>query len=43
MKYHPDKNKGIGAEKKFEELAESYDVLSNRKLCAMYGGIRYTL
>ena len=29
LKYHPDKNKTPGVEKKFEELAESYDVLSD--------------
>lgn len=29
LKYHPEKNKTPGAEKKFDELAESYDVLSD--------------
>jgi len=31
MKYHPDQNKSVGSEKKFQELAESYDILSDRK------------
>ncbi len=35
MKYHPDKNKSIGSEKKFDELAESYDVLSDCELLAL--------
>uniref|UniRef100_T1JHN5 DnaJ homolog subfamily B member 9 n=1 Tax=Strigamia maritima TaxID=126957 RepID=T1JHN5_STRMM len=29
MKYHPDKNKDPKAEKKFREIAEAYEVLSN--------------
>ena len=30
MKYHPDKNPGDSeAEKKFEEISEAYEVLSN--------------
>ena len=32
MKYHPDQNKSVGSEKKFQELAESYDILSDRKI-----------
>ena len=26
LKYHPDKNKDPGAEEKFKEIAEAYDV-----------------
>lgn len=29
LKYHPDKNKSPGAEDKFKEIAEAYDVLSD--------------
>lgn len=31
LKYHPEKNKSPGSSQKFDELAEAYDVLSNRK------------
>lgn len=31
LKYHPDKNKDPGAEEKFKEIAEAYDVLSDCK------------
>jgi DnaJ-class molecular chaperone len=31
LKYHPDKNKSPGAEDKFKEIAEAYDVLSDSK------------
>lgn len=31
LKYHPDKNSSPGAEDKFKEIAEAYDVLSDCK------------
>lgn len=31
LKYHPDKNSDPGSEEKFKEIAEAYDVLSDRK------------
>jgi len=40
LKYHPDKNKSPGAEEKFKEIAEAYDVLSDpekRKMFDQFG------
>nr|CAD2207753.1 unnamed protein product [Meloidogyne enterolobii] len=36
LKYHPDKNKEAGAEAKFKEIAEAYDVLSDSKKKEVY-------
>lgn len=36
LKYHPDKNKSPGAEEKFKEIAEAYDVLSDEKKRQIY-------
>ncbi len=32
LKYHPDNDKSPGADKKFDEIGESYDVLSSGEL-----------
>jgi len=31
LKYHPDKNKSPQAEERFKEIAEAYEVLSDKK------------
>lgn len=36
LRYHPDKNKTIGAEEKFKEIAEAYEVLSDKKKRDIY-------
>ena len=36
LKYHPDKNQSPGAEEKFKEVAEAYDVLSDQKKKSVY-------
>ncbi|XP_028302612.1 dnaJ homolog subfamily B member 1b [Gouania willdenowi] len=36
LRFHPDKNKSPGAEEKFKEVAEAYDVLSDSKKKDIY-------
>ncbi|CAG0884830.1 unnamed protein product [Cyprideis torosa] len=36
LKYHPDKNKSPGAEERFKEIAEAYEVLSDKKKREIY-------
>ena len=41
LKYHPDKNKNEGAEDKFKEIAEAYDVLSSKDKKKIYDQFGY--
>lgn len=36
LKYHPDKNQSKGAEERFKEIAEAYEVLSDKKKRDIY-------
>ena len=36
LKYHPEKNKTPGAEEKFKEVAEAYEVLSDKRKREIY-------
>merc|ERR1712198_729133 len=36
LKYHPDKNKDPGAEEKFKEISEAYEVLSDKEKRSTY-------
>ncbi len=36
LKYHPDKNKAAGSEEKFKEIAEAYEVLSDKRKREIY-------
>nr|CAH7713743.1 unnamed protein product [Callosobruchus chinensis] len=36
LKYHPDKNKSAEAEDRFKEVAEAYEVLSDKKKRDVY-------
>ena len=36
VKYHPDKNRDAGAEEKFKEIAEAYEILSDKDKRAAY-------
>lgn len=36
LKYHPDKNKTAAAEEKFKEIAEAYEILSDKKKRDIY-------
>jgi curved DNA-binding protein CbpA len=36
LKFHPDKNKAPGSEEKFKEIAEAYEVLSDKRKREVY-------
>lgn len=36
LRYHPDKNKAANAEEKFKEVAEAYEVLSDKNKREIY-------
>lgn len=36
LRYHPDKNKAANAEEKFKEVAEAYEVLSDKSKREVY-------
>ena len=36
LKFHPDKNKDPGAEEKFKEISEAYEVLSDKEKRSVY-------
>ena len=36
LRFHPDKNKSAGAEEKFKEIAEAYEVLSDKRKRDVY-------
>lgn len=36
LKYHPDKNRTPGAEERFKEIAEAYEILSDKKKRQVY-------
>ena len=40
VKYHPDKNRDAGAEEKFKEIAEAYEILSDKDKRAAKATVR---
>ena len=43
FQYHPDKNKELSAQKKFQEISESYEILSNPKKRQTYDQFGYDI